>query len=351
MQQHVKLMTHALPEIALLVGAAAVGVLLAQLLFKERDQESLTLDYLSSIILLSAALISNVAVFFTLVFSHQSSLPTAAPPVEPPTFPATKAPREGEAAAPPAEPTEPPFAASKPPTQHSHPTNPTPAPGETGNELGGLSGGVTGGPPPKGWSLHKYIEFEWPPPEPSARLVIPERFFSNSSTLGEVAHRLEVALSQTGYLERSYFLVPGGIAIVTRVERIYPDGHPFPEPHRWYSKNHDHEWMPLSRYLKSLVGADEGYYRFVVFVLTDQAFGSKARSINVDEAVSWLSSGLNTLPVELANLHLSKYHECTALIYEFIKPQGNSPSLLQPSEIGAQQHLAASGLYALLAGQ
>lgn len=190
--------------------------------------------------------------------------------------------------------------------------------------------------------------FPWPPPTPSARLVIPKQVFSNSKTLGQAVSHLENALSDSGYVERSYFLVPGGIAVVTRLEQIHRDGTPFSDPDRWLFDDDYRQSLGIAEYLRRLFAVDEGYYRIVVFVLTDEAFGAQSRSITEGEATLWLSQGLNVLPSDLVQQPLSENKACTALIYEFQKLHGGDPHLLLPSALGAKQHLVASGLYPLL---
>lgn len=49
---------------------------------------------------------------------------------------------------------------------------------------------------------------------------------SHRPQLGHVAESLAGALEKVGYSERSYFSVPGGFALATKLEQIYPDGRP-----------------------------------------------------------------------------------------------------------------------------
>ena len=42
--------------------------------------------------------------------------------------------------------------------------------------------------------------------------------------LGQVDRKLRKALDDCGYVETSYFWVPGGFAAATRLEQINPDG-------------------------------------------------------------------------------------------------------------------------------
>jgi hypothetical protein len=165
--------------------------------------------------------------------------------------------------------------------------------------------------------------------------------------MGDAVQNLDRALSQCGYDERSYFLVPGGVAVVTRLERIGRDGRPFSTGDRWVTGDY-RPALTLTEYLKRLFGADDGLYRVVVFVLTPKPFGSQQKTVTSAEATQWLSEGLDTLPPEMANLSLSGAYNCTALIYEFEKPHGLDPHIDIPSVLGAQQHLAASGLYDLI---
>jgi hypothetical protein len=190
--------------------------------------------------------------------------------------------------------------------------------------------------------------FPWPPPTPSARLVIPKEAFPVTKTVGQTVSYLESALNRTGYFERSFYIVPGGIAEVTRLEHIHADGKPFEEPYRWSSGDEYRQNLSLSEYLGRLFAVDEGYYRVVVFVLTDQAFGSSDSIITPTEATHWLSHGYNTLPADLTERPMSDARQCTALIYEFQKPHGLPPLLLLPSPVEARQHLIASGLLTAL---
>lgn len=207
------------------------------------------------------------------------------------------------------------------------------------------AGGTSSASPPASSSAVAPV-FPWPPPTPSARLVIPSEVFPRQETLGRASMYLESALNRAGYAEISYYIIPGGIAVVTRLEHIYPDGRPFESSERWLVDDESMQTLSLSAYVKELFAVDEGFYRVVVFVVSDKAFGASNRPVTREEATEWLSNGYNTLPSELVERPLSASHKCTALIYEFRKNHGTSPHLLIPSPLGATQHLAASGLLA-----
>ena len=75
----------------------------------------------------------------------------------------------------------------------------------------------------------QFPQFPWPPPKPSALYVIPrgllvDKEFGGTPNLADIQGKLTDALDGAAYYERSYYSVPGGFAMVTRMERIRQDG-------------------------------------------------------------------------------------------------------------------------------
>ena len=69
--------------------------------------------------------------------------------------------------------------------------------------------------------------FPWPPPRASTMMNIEDaalRVAGDSTTLGQVDAELRAALNDAGYVDKSYFAVPDGFALVTRLEQIDDDG-------------------------------------------------------------------------------------------------------------------------------
>lgn len=187
--------------------------------------------------------------------------------------------------------------------------------------------------------------FPWPPPQPSARLVVPRSAFRSCKNFGELSESLDEALTKTGYVERSYYAVPGGIGIVTRLERIYRDGRPYERSGRWLTEDEYLQALSLTSYLRALFTVSEGYYRVVVFAVTDVPFGSSEGSMTSEEANTLLARGFNTLPEDVAAEALPKSFVCTCIIYEFRREQGKNPVQLLPGRLDAKTHLVASGLW------
>jgi hypothetical protein len=206
-------------------------------------------------------------------------------------------------------------------------------------------------------SIGTFPSFPWPPPTASAREVLPPTILttgSKQSTLGDIDAILVKALDKNGYVERAYFAVPGGFALVTRLEQIDLDGKPMSPPARWS----DHSTLSLQNfslreYLRSLLTANPGYYRIIAFVVTPVSFSESKKIISEAESSDWLRSGSNYLPGSVARMPSPANVECTALVYEFKRRSAATDSpdqitLLLPSQLDSHVHLVNSGLWASL---
>ena len=196
-------------------------------------------------------------------------------------------------------------------------------------------------------------EFPWPPPPPSDRMLLPRAGFARglgaNPSLMDAAGHLTDALGQAGYSQYSFYSAPGGFALVARLERIRPDGTPEPEGQRFAPPSAT-EPFSLGIYLKQLFIAPEGYYRLIVFVVTDNVVVTKGAAPTAAIAEAWLRKGADRLPAAYATLPFTKEHEVDALIYEFRKEGKGQATTLTPSPIDARAHLEKAGLYALLVG-
>jgi hypothetical protein len=188
-------------------------------------------------------------------------------------------------------------------------------------------------------------EFPWPPPAASASYVLPRGLFETPSTIGEVATRIISALEQRGYVERSFFRTePGGVALVTRLERMSEDGSPAADNERWP----DNLQSPasLANFLRGIFYVDPGRYRVIVFVFQDQPFGQAEQQVTGDTARAWLRQGVNVLPSKEAQRSFVD-GDCTALVYEFAST-GKAVNRVT-SRLTGKQHLEKAGVLTLLA--
>lgn len=216
------------------------------------------------------------------------------------------------------------------------------APGAPGPDLGAPSGGGGGSA-----AKPTLPEFPWPPPAASASYVLPGRLLESYRTLGDVTEAILAALEQNGYVERSFFrTAPGGVALVTRLERINDDGSPSAENERWAAAAQPLEsTRSLLDLLHGLFFVDPGHYRVIVFVLQDLPFSQSAETITAQQAHAWLASGANVLSPEIAALPFAGGH-VTVLIYEFASD--GSKVQVVTSQLTGRQHLEKAGLLAVL---
>lgn len=197
-----------------------------------------------------------------------------------------------------------------------------------------------------------YPEFPWPPPPASATVVIPRARLRGSgrqlSRLSDVDSVIVGALVSAGYVEKSYYSVPGGFALVVRLEQINDDGTPKPLPDRWAIEVPPMRQWNLAEYLRRLFLAESGYYRVVAIIISSRPFSQTGAIVPRDQAAAWLTRGLNRLPGSIGDLSLSDAYTCTALVYEFEQPTAGKPTTLLrvPGRLGAMTHLEKSGIWA-----
>lgn len=196
-------------------------------------------------------------------------------------------------------------------------------------------------------------EFPWPPPLASSTEVLPASLLAEAgtaATLGDIDRRLTQALEDNGYFESSYYAVPGGFALVTRLERIEPTGEPVLGPDRWSTEVGRTVSFSLQDYLRALFTARPGYYRLIVFILTDVPFTQSKAEISREEAEGWLGSGAGWLPEQVGSVRFDG-HSCSALIYEFARASvEDEAEAVRPGLIPARTHLEKAGIWSALQG-
>jgi hypothetical protein len=190
-------------------------------------------------------------------------------------------------------------------------------------------------------------DFPWPPPAPSTYYVLPDDLLRDRQTLGEATDAIISALERTGYVERTFFRTkPGGVALVTRLERIEPDGtHVVPD--RWSVSNERYNSAAgLASFLRGLFFAEKGHYRLIVFILQDSAFVPSLEKLNETQARGLINRGANILPAKARQQSFDGNH-CTVLVYEFAS-DGAAVSPVKQSRLTAKEHLEKAGVLAIL---
>ncbi|NBB75495.1 MAG: hypothetical protein GVY35_17765 [Bacteroidetes bacterium] len=190
-------------------------------------------------------------------------------------------------------------------------------------------------------------DFPWPPPRASTMMNIDDAALRNagdSTTLGQVNDRLVQALDAAGYVEKSYFAVPDGFALVTRLEQIRPDGTPLDPPDRWSAVAGPLREFSLRAFLRALFTSNPGHFRILVFVATPHPFSQSDQEVSQEEATEWLNVGFNRLPDAMARQLYTRAYRMTALVYEFEQPESDDALLVTPGRLTARTHLARSGV-------
>ncbi|RYY46207.1 MAG: carboxypeptidase-like regulatory domain-containing protein [Chitinophagaceae bacterium] len=194
------------------------------------------------------------------------------------------------------------------------------------------------------------VTFPWPPPDFSTRTVIDRSYFTNSKNLFDVNGMLSDALINAGYPkgENAYYYVPNGFALVTKAEQITEDGLPLQPPDRWSAKVSSLKKVSFLSYLNALIFPAVGYFRVIVFIVTDKEFKASGKKVKKDDAIKWLKDGMNTLPVTIGNKKFGNNYNCTALIYQYKKPESAQAALLNPSDTSADEQLRKTNFFSSL---
>jgi hypothetical protein len=172
--------------------------------------------------------------------------------------------------------------------------------------------------------------------------------FASDSTFGLVAQRLDAALRRCGHLRESYYEAPGGFALVTRIERLRQDARPESQERFVTPRPGTEGTYDFLGFIQSLWFAPTGYYRQIVFIITDRAFVASEAPPTVEEANRLLAGGLGYLPANYAGRAFTARHRVEALIYEFQKEGDARAEVARPARWNAHTHLLRLGLLHVL---
>lgn len=185
--------------------------------------------------------------------------------------------------------------------------------------------------------------FPIPYPKASAVYTFPwnEVALKGTRNFSSVDSAISTALNKAGYNTRGYYYIQHGFALVTRIEKINTDGSCKSGPERWeIDLNPPRNFWD---YLSNFVDAPKGYFRIVVFLVTDIDLTSKKEQVDKKVASDWVDNGYTKLPVVYSNIPFTPNHSVTVLIYEFKKVEGQ-PATLTSNRLQAKEHLLKSRL-------
>lgn len=185
--------------------------------------------------------------------------------------------------------------------------------------------------------------FPVPYPNPSSIYSFPSNVFSSIQFLHQADSILKQGLDHCGYDEKRYYYIPHGFALVTQMEQINVNGSSRMPPDRWSSKiavDINNPWD----YIKALISTATGYYRVLVFLISDIDHSVGNNYISETEARKWLGSGYITLPTDIRNIRFTKNYNCTLLIYHYKKQQGEKAQQVFPDPLTGKTHFVRSRL-------
>ena len=193
----------------------------------------------------------------------------------------------------------------------------------------------------------------WPPPTPSGKHVLQRELFDTgeSPTFGNVNDQLRAALASVGHEEVGYYHVPGGFAMVTRLERMEEGGATVTSD-RWVREAPRPEvgWS-LSNYIRALITTTSGHFRVLAFITAAESFHPSETAVDTDTLHQWAMFGENVLPDPVRNLPFEDGVEITALVYEVSKIRGARRVIVHvPGQLTGADHLRHLGVIAALGG-
>lgn len=169
-------------------------------------------------------------------------------------------------------------------------------------------------------------EFSWPPPSSSDYVKFDFNSLGNVDQLGDLDSIITKRLANAGYHLRpnKYFHTPNGFALVTQLEQIDCDGKPLQDRERWSIDISEYEKdFNLIDYLRSLSFKEEGFFRILAFVVTDDFNPLSRIEPTLDEKEDWIIYGSAILPESLAQKKLTDNHYGRIYFYEFNKRKGS----------------------------
>lgn len=193
--------------------------------------------------------------------------------------------------------------------------------------------------------------FTLSPPMPSTQLATLNNalFRRPGASLETVSQQLETELENHGY-SSGFFCVPGGFALMTKLERIRADKKSYPGDARYLTDPQGlldlHDGFSLSRVFDALLNADPGRYRMLIFYVTDRPV-TPTNQPPTAAILTLPDSAPDELPLDFDGLPYTAAHRVRVLVYEFARPAlGAAPSLVRPT-VPTRIHLQRAGLTGL----
>jgi hypothetical protein len=171
------------------------------------------------------------------------------------------------------------------------------------------------------------------------------RSISANPSLYDVGQRLALVLERAGFSRHSFYPLQNvnGFALVAMLEHITPNGRPIGRDRWTLPEQSGFDW---GTFIASLVAAPTGYYRIIVFVVTDQPL--KFQGTMSGAAAEALARRGRPLDQQFRSAPFSGSFQTTALIYEYQKIDAHSVAPSPRGRITANAHLDGAGISSAL---
>jgi hypothetical protein len=182
-------------------------------------------------------------------------------------------------------------------------------------------------------------DFPIPYPKPSSKYVFPKDIVTKVKNMAEMDSMILTGLRNVGYSDFSYYRIPNGYAMVTEIESIDKEAYPLAGGNRWGIQVRQMEEFSISNYLIFLFNAQKGYYRSIVFLITNKILNSDGSPATSSEMEVIIDEGSPFLPHEAKDFPIDESYRLEALIYEFEKPEFGEATLIVPCSHQGKTHL------------
>ncbi len=205
-------------------------------------------------------------------------------------------------------------------------------------DVGGNRGGQESPPLTSSSSnIPDFASFPYPVKSASDSYRFDGRLFLQARSLGEINQQLSQALNAEGYYGKRYFALPEGFALVTQLERVYPDGKPLPTLERWGQSVRHQAQFSLREYMMSLVFAEQGYYRTFAFVVMPRSIAENPLlGLGRLDPKPWQQVEGEKLPEKIAQLSLDDGYVVMLYLFAFDVPGGAENAILMTLPAGEQ---------------
>lgn len=173
---------------------------------------------------------------------------------------------------------------------------------------------------------------------------------TKTPTLGKVDDAIRKTLTNAGFQQWSYYVVNNGFAVITQVEQFdaqASNAKCVSGNNRWRDTPPEENIASLLNYLKGFLWPRNGYFRFFVFVVSDQPMPKGREDVKIDpkQVDKLMRCGSNSLTEDMARMAFTTAHKVTILVYEMEVPETTRIGAERvPPKFQPAQHLEGSSI-------